>query len=115
MQDASDHPTHEDQSVGHPRRRRASLIKLGTAAAAATAIVIALSGFGESSAPSRTAEVHWAACLRAHGVPTFPDPERDGAISSGRFDPTSAAFVAANQACTSVQPTGAIAVVPGRP
>ena len=100
-----------------PRRLRAHArwIRRGSAAAAAAAIVIAASGFGDSAAPSHATVVRWAACLRAHGVPTFPDPDRNGAINSGRFDPASAAFASASHTCLPVQPAGAITAVPGRP
>jgi hypothetical protein len=101
----------------NPRRLRARArwIRRGSAAAATAAIVIAASGFGDSTVPSRLSVVHWAVCLRAHGIPTFPDPDRNGAINSGRFDPASAAFASASHSCLPVQPAGAITAVPGRP
>jgi hypothetical protein len=60
------------------------------------------------------AEREWARCLRTHGVPGFPDPDRRGAFDSSRFDDRSAAFQAAAQACAAQQPAGAVAAVPGR-
>jgi hypothetical protein len=60
-------------------------------------------------------EVRWAQCIRTHGVPTFPDPNAQGAFDSGVFDPTSSAFQAASQDCLSLQPTGSVAAVPGVP
>jgi hypothetical protein len=60
-----------------------------------------------------TGEVKWAQCMRSHGVPSFPDPNAQGAIDSGKFDPNSSAFQTASQACQSLQPTGAISAVPG--
>jgi hypothetical protein len=57
---------------------------------------------GDSAAQ---AALQYAACMRSHGVPTFPDPQ----VSSGRIsiridknsglDPNSAVFRAAQQAC----------------
>lgn len=101
----------------YPRRLRAHApwIRRGSAAAAAISIVIAASGFSGSTAPNRASVVRWAACLRAHGVPTFPGPDRNGAINSGRFDPASAAFASASHACLPARPAGAITAVPGRP
>lgn len=61
------------------------------------------------------AGVRWARCLRSHGVPSFPDPNRQGAFDSGTFDPSSPAFQAASAACRSEQPTGAVSAVPGQP
>ena len=99
----------------YPRRLRAHAPWIRRGSAAAAAIAIAASGFSGSTAPSRATVVRWAACLRAHGVPTFPGPDRNGAINSGRFDPASAAFASASHACLPAQPAGAITAVPGRP
>jgi hypothetical protein len=59
------------------------------------------------------AEVKWAQCLRSHGVPTFPDPNAQGAFDSSRFDDSSPAFQAASSACKSFEPSGQITAVPG--
>jgi hypothetical protein len=67
------------------------------------------------SAQQLAAGVKWAQCIRTHGVPTFPDPNAQGAFDSGVFDPTSSAFQAASQDCRSLQPTGSVAAVPGVP
>jgi hypothetical protein len=66
-----------------------------------------------ASGPKIAAEVRWARCLRSHGVPSFPDPSRDGAFDSSRFQPASPAFQSAGRACKSVQPSGAVAAAPG--
>ncbi len=68
-----------------------------------------------TSAQQIAAEVRWAQCLRSHGVPGFPDPNSEGAIDSAKFDPTSPAFQRASAACTSQQPSGPVAAVPGAP
>jgi len=68
-----------------------------------------------TSALQIAAEVRWAHCLRAHGLPGFPDPNSEGAVDSAKFDPTSPAFQRANAACTSLQPSGPVAAVPGAP
>ena len=65
------------------------------------------------SSKKLAAEVRWAQCIRTHGVPTFPDPNAQGALDSGDFDPTSSAFQSASQACQSLQPAGAMTAVPG--
>jgi hypothetical protein len=59
------------------------------------------------------AEVKWAHCLRSHGLPTFPDPNAQGAFDSSRFDDSSPVFQAASRACASLEPTGPIGAVPG--
>ena len=51
----------------------------------------------------------FAACMRAHGVPNFPDPNSQGAIQIGPssgIDPRSQKFQAASQACRSLLPNG---------
>ena len=49
------------------------------------------------SSPKIAAEVTWARCLRSHGVPSFPDPNSQGAFDSSKFDPTSPAFQTARR------------------
>jgi hypothetical protein len=58
--------------------------------------------------------VRMARCLRARGVPGFPDPDRRGAFGSSRFDDASPAFRAAAHASLATQPAGAVEAVPGR-
>ncbi len=65
-------------------------------------------------APNIAVELTWARCLRSHGVPSFPDPNDQGAFDSSKFDPNSPAFRSASNACKSLQPTGAVSAVPGR-
>jgi hypothetical protein len=59
------------------------------------------------------AEVKWAGCMRSHGVPSFPDPNAQGAFDSSRFDDTSRPFQTASKACKSLEPTGPMSAVPG--
>jgi hypothetical protein len=66
------------------------------------------------SAPKIAAEVRWARCMRLHGLPSFPDPNSQGAFDSSKFHESSPAFQTASKACNSVQPTGPTPVVPGR-
>jgi hypothetical protein len=67
------------------------------------------------SAPRIAAEVRWARCMRSHGLPSFPDPNSQGAFDSAKFDESSPPFQTASQACNSVQPTGPTPVVAGQP
>jgi hypothetical protein len=54
--------------------------------------------------------LHFAQCMRAHGLPDFPDPKSDGggisvAVHAGtnpNMDPNSPVFQAAQQACQSI-------------
>lgn len=64
--------------------------------------------------PSRTAQqlvranaLHFARCVRGHGVPAFPDPGSDGRIPDPAregIDQGSPKFQAANQACGKWRP-----------
>jgi hypothetical protein len=64
---------------------------------------------GAISAQARAREVGFADCLRAHGVPDFPDPDRDGAFTlpSG-LDPQAPQVQRAIQACASVEPSSLV-------
>jgi hypothetical protein len=75
-----------------------------------------LPGGKEAPPPSaqKIAEgVKWAACMRAHGLPSFPDPNAQGAFDSSKMDDASLVFQTASQACKALQPTGSISAVPG--
>ena len=81
-------------------------------------LALIAAGVGGAAALGRgpsAAELGWARCLRTHGVPRFPDPDRRGAFDSSKFDDRSPAFQAAAKACAAQQPDGAIEAVPGRP
>jgi hypothetical protein len=64
---------------------------------------------GRAAAPLRgpKSAVAFAACMRSHGVPEFPDPASDGHTSLGNgIDPSSPQFQAAQKACQSLLPSG---------
>jgi hypothetical protein len=68
---------------------------------------IAVAACGSSSRPSGAASadtqaVKYADCMRANGVPNFPDPGSNGALP----DPALPAFRAAQKACAQLQPAG---------
>jgi hypothetical protein len=61
--------------------------------------------------PSGGAEpVKYSQCMRAHGVPKFPDPDANGGLRiDGRklgIDPRSKTYTDADAACRSLLPTG---------
>ena len=56
---------------------------------------------GQKSDLSPAQGLELAKCMRAHGVPNFPDPTASGAIPPGSVDPNSPAVKAALQACQS--------------
>jgi hypothetical protein len=53
--------------------------------------------------------VEFAACMRKHGLPNFPDPNAQGTIQFGSaqgIDPHSSAFRSALRACRELLPSG---------
>lgn len=75
---------------------------------------------GGSQPPAKSSkeiasEVKWAQCMRSHGVPSFPDPNGQGAFDSSKFDESTPAFQAASKACQSLMnAAGSVSAVPGR-
>lgn len=58
-----------------------------------------------ASAKDRAQGLRFAVCMRAHGVPNFPDPDHDGAFElPSALTPQSPAVVRAMNACHSVHP-----------
>jgi hypothetical protein len=60
----------------------------------------------------------WAACMRKHGVPYFPDPTNDGGamklnMTGSGIDPNSTAFQNAMKACRSLSPGGGLEIQAG--
>ena len=80
-------------------------------AAAACALALTACG-GSAKKPASAGKVPgatFAACMRAHGVTNFPDPQPGGGFNfSSNLDVSSPAFQAANKACGDEAP-GAIA------
>jgi hypothetical protein len=64
---------------------------------------------GTISEAQKSDALKYSACIRAHGVPNFPDPvfSNGGAqLKITGIDPNSAQFQAAQKACHSLQPGG---------
>jgi hypothetical protein len=76
---------------------------------AALAVCATLAACGSASKPSSsgsagTQAVKYADCMRADGVPNFPDPGSNG--THALPNPASPAFQAAQKACAKLQPAG---------
>jgi hypothetical protein len=54
---------------------------------------------GQKSDMTPAQELQLAKCIRAHGVPNFPDPNASGVIPQSGINPNSPAMKAALQAC----------------
>jgi hypothetical protein len=108
-----------------PRQRVADIgprsTRTAAAVAAAAVLALLLAACGGSSSPSgsrgshrggsssSTSAIAYSACMRSHGVPNFPDPDRSGQHPKG--DPQqcgvrTAAYQAAQLACRHLLPTG---------
>jgi hypothetical protein len=79
-------------------------------AMAAISCAVALGACGSSSNPSTTdgqsgSLVQFAACMRSHGVPNFPDPGSSGfALVPAGVNSAAPAFKAASSACSRLVP-----------
>ena len=58
-----------------------------------------------SSGPPHKSAVAYARCMRAHGLPNFPDPDGNGRFNA-KPDLDSPQFAAAQQACKDLLPNG---------
>ena len=61
----------------------------------------------ETQATKREKAVKFAECVRAHGVPHFPDPDATGSFNFG-VDVSAETFTAAVDACKALQPPGTL-------
>lgn len=89
---------------------------------AAAALAVLTSGCGSSSTPPAVASLAsptpstsasatssndvlaYPRCMRAHGLPDFPDPRPGVPLDVRQFDPRSTTFKAADHACLSTRP-----------
>lgn len=80
-------------------------------AAVAISCALAATACGSSNSPgsgtgsSNTLAIQFADCMRAHGVPNFPDPGH-GSGNSPQDNPQSPAFKSASTTCDKLQPGG---------
>jgi hypothetical protein len=79
-----------------------------------TTTATSASGGANGASNHYAAAVAYAQCMRAHGVPNFPDPTSNGAFelgsaaSSGLIDPNSAAYQRANSDCQHLLSNGGL-------
>ena len=62
---------------------------------------------GNTNATKREKAVKFAECVRAHGVPHFPDPDTSGSFNFG-VDVSAEVFTNAVNACKALQPPGSL-------
>ena len=101
----------------HPARQPAALITAGTVAAAVLALFAACSGGSSSgsggspsaSGSSSAGAIDYAACMRSHAVPKYPDPDAHGNLTKAgaqQLGVSTSQFQAAQRACQHLLPTG---------
>jgi hypothetical protein len=97
-------------SSRRPRARR-----VGSLAAAATAIALLAAACGGSGSASTAAgtsgqqALKYSQCMRSHGVPGFPDPDSQGGLEitpKDHLNPGSPQFRSAQRACQHLEPGG---------
>jgi hypothetical protein len=98
-----------EESRGDPARPWPARARAGrlTAALAGVALLAAACGAGSTAGPAAhlTAyqrELAYAECMRAHGMPSWPDPQSNGTFA-GSFNFGSPAYQSANRACAHLQ------------
>jgi hypothetical protein len=104
------------RQAGQPTARTTAAI---IATAGLVLLASACSGGGSSTrsggspraegSSSSTSAIAYSACMRSHGVPNFPDPDRSGQLPKGdaqQFGVSTAAYQAAQLACRHLLPTG---------
>ncbi|HZP73955.1 MAG TPA: hypothetical protein VFA97_11325 [Gaiellaceae bacterium] len=78
----------------------AGLVVLGTACGGGS------SPGASAQSPRRSASLAFAACMRSHGVPSFPDPNAQGDFPSFQAGVAKQASVAADERCKHLVPRG---------
>lgn len=105
----SDNTGHGCQRPGRP--------KTCLLAAALAAVSLLAAACGGSSGPAASTahetayqrELAYAACMRAHGLPSFPDPQSNGTFNSTRQNASDfhgPQFLAANKSCAHLEGPG---------
>ena len=100
---------------GRPRQRPAGLRRAGVLAAAVAGIAVLAAACGGGSSAGAGPGIHqtayqrelaYAECMRAHGLPGFPDPQSDGTFNStmqNRGDFSGPGFQSANKSCAHLE------------
>lgn len=97
----------------HPRARPGRLVITAVRAAALLGVLVLVTACGSSSrdetasAADPQQALAFARCMRANGVPDFPDPDPDGRFPGQRHEQQDTPkFQAATEACRSLAPGG---------
>lgn len=80
-----------------------------TSSTSAAATTVTTAGSPSSSTQLQQEALAFSRCMRASGVPAFPDPSAGGGFTfspGGGVDPTSPAFKAAQAKCVKLMPMG---------
>jgi hypothetical protein len=103
-------PGHDDAAGLATDNRRMSATRISRLLAAALAVtgVLAVAACGSSLKPrvGNPRAIEFATCMRAHGVPSFPDSSGGVNLASAGINPQSPAYRSARQACLRLAPGG---------
>lgn len=102
MKDRTSRGPGRDSGPGS-RMRRSGLLAAVAAAAMAVAACSAVPGSPSGSVKYQQA-LAFAKCMRAHGLPGFPDPDGNGQFSGNGIDTNSPQVRSAARACQSLLP-----------
>ncbi len=84
----------------------------GVASIGSTTTTAAAPASGGGSTGSEAALLKYSECMRAHGVPNFPDPSANGSFQlAAGIDPASPAFKAAQAKCQKLVPGGGLPIL----
>ena len=98
----NDGATHETCTPGARAVPNARPLLATFAAVISAALIAACGASSRASAPTAGGGplLQYAECIRAHGVPTFPDPSAHGGLAiPNAINPQSPAFQSAQRAC----------------
>ena len=105
MKDSASRARDRAGNRGRRLRRAAAIAAVAAAVAIAAAACSALPGSPNGSVKYQEA-LAFSRCMRAHGVPNFPDPGSNGQIKGNGIDRNSPRVRSAADACQSVLPGG---------
>src|ERR1035441_960324 len=93
------------RSVCSAAMRNLVIAAVAISCALATTACGSSNSLGSGTGSSDTLAIQFADCMRAHGVPNFPDPGH-GSGNSPQDNPPSPAFKSASTTCDKLQPGG---------
>jgi hypothetical protein len=103
----------KDDTGSSPGRQRRAGLRASALAAPLAGLALLIAACGGSSSPGGSAanqtpyqkDVAYAACMRSHGEPKFPDPNSQGNFNTGGIDNQTSQYQSANKTCVHLLPS----------